>query len=99
MDIERSTNELNKDRFIQEQKDYMYYMMHKREINELLDAKKTGKLIIEAPRPSRNSMIAEREIKTVMPEDIGGDSNNVFLRCAKLHSYDPDPTEGSFISA
>ena len=34
-------------------------------------------------------MMAEKEIATIMPESID-DTNNVFLRCAKIHPYEPD---------
>ena len=64
MDIERS-QDFDKQRFLQDQQDYMYYLMHKKEINELIQAKKTGKLMIEAQTSKPYLLVLDKHITSI----------------------------------
>lgn len=81
--------EFDRAKYLKEQENYLFYMQNKREIDELCEAKLTGKLMIEAPRKSGQSISMEPERTIVTPDSIL-DTECVYMRCAKLHSYDPD---------
>ena len=81
--------EFDREAYIRQQKDYMFYMEHKAEIHEIMNAKRQGKLFIEAPRQSGQSMVDNQENTPVEPEIID-ETESIFLRCSRVNSYDPD---------